>query len=139
MTKSSFYENIAIIFINTKGQLPDIIFVPVGDGVIISGLFKGFQELKQLGFIDNIPKLIAVQAEGSCAVVEYIRTNTFEYKPAKTTADSISAGAPRNLYMAAAAVLKSGGYGIKISGRPNTSASDKTPAPARQITRSAVR
>ncbi len=109
--KSAAYD----IFIQTKGEIPDIIFVPVGDGVIISGIYKGFAELKKLALIDKLPKLAAVQAEGSSAVVDYISSNTFEYKPAHTIADSISAGAPRNLYMAAETVKESNGIGVKVS------------------------
>lgn len=103
------------IFIQMKGLVPDYIFVPVGDGVIISGIYKGFNELLKLGFIEKIPKLVAVQAEGSCAVVDYIMTNKFNYRPASTIADSISAGAPRNLFMAAKAVSESKGSGIIVS------------------------
>ena len=109
--KSAAYD----IFINTKGNLPDYIFIPVGDGVIIAGMYKGFLELKKLGLIDRLPKLIAVQAEGSSAVVDFITSEVFEYRPANTIADSISAGAPRNLYMAANAVKESNGFGIKVS------------------------
>ncbi len=103
------------IFIASKGNLPEYIFVPVGDGVIISGMYKGFWDLKQLGWIEKIPRLIAVQAEGSDALVRYIESGEFTYKPAFTIADSISAGAPRNLYMAAAAVKNTNGIAIKIS------------------------
>lgn len=109
--KSAAYD----IFIQTKGENPDIIFVSVGDGVIISGIYKGFVELQKLGLIDKLPKLVAVQAEGSSAVVDYISSDVFDYKPANTIADSICAGAPRNLYMAAEAVNKSNGFGIKVS------------------------
>ena len=103
------------IFINTKGNIPDVIYIPVGDGVIISGIYKGFSELNKLGLINKIPRLIAVQAEGSSAVVDYIGNNRFEYKPASTIADSISAGAPRNLFLAAMSVRETGGEGIKVS------------------------
>lgn len=103
------------IYINSKGRVPRIIFVPVGDGVIVSGLHTGFVELKRLELIDYLPKLIAVQAEGSSAVVDFISSNKFDYKPAETIADSICAGAPRNLYMAANAVKESNSFGIKVS------------------------
>ncbi len=103
------------IFISTNGNVPEHIFIPVGDGVIISGIHKGFSELQKLGWIDKLPKLIAVQSDKSDAVVRYLETGRFEYKPANTRADSISAGAPRNLYMAAEAVKTSGGLGISVS------------------------
>jgi threonine synthase len=109
--KSSAYD----IFISSKGILPDWIFIPVGDGVIISGIYKGFYDLKKLGWIKEIPKLIAVQAEESNALVRYLAENVFEFKPAKTIADSICAGAPRNLYMAADAVKSTNGKAVSVS------------------------
>jgi len=109
--KSAAYD----IFIQTKGNIPDTIFVPVGDGVIISGIFKGFSELLKLGWIKKLPQLIAVQSTKSDAVINYLSSNKFVYKPATTIADSISAGAPRNLFIAANAVKQSGGFGISVS------------------------
>jgi threonine synthase len=108
--KSAAYD----IFISSEGKIPDVIFVPVGDGVIISGIYKGFKELLLFGWIDKLPKLIAVQSTGSDALVRYLKTNKFEYKPAHTIADSISAGAPRNLYMAADAVKESKGFAVSV-------------------------
>ena len=109
--KSAAYD----MFITLGGNLPDYIFVPVGDGVIISGIYKGLWELKQLGWIRQIPKLIAVQANGSNALVRYIKQKKFVYKPAHTIADSIHAGAPRNLYMAADAVIKTNGLAVSVA------------------------
>ncbi|MCG6915385.1 threonine synthase [bacterium BMS3Abin03] len=109
--KSAAYD----IFISMQGNIPYNIFVPVGDGVIISGVYKGFKELLALGWIEKLPKLIAVQSSGSDALVRYLETGKFEYKPAHTIADSISAGAPRNLYMAANAVKESSGFGIAVT------------------------
>jgi threonine synthase len=103
------------MFIELKGKMPDYIFVPTGDGVIISGIYKGLRELKLLGWIEELPKLVAVQAEGSDAIVKYYELDYFEYKSAKTNADSISAGAPRNLYMASDAIKKTNGRGIRVT------------------------
>ena len=68
--KSAAYD----IFISSQGNIPDVIFVPVGDGVIISGIYKGFKELLALNWIDKLPKLIAVQSTGSDALVRYLNT-----------------------------------------------------------------
>jgi len=109
--KSAAYD----IFIQTNGRIPDVIFVPVGDGVIISGIYKGFSELLKLGWIDKLPQLIGVQSKNSDAIVRFLAQGQFEYNPANTIADSISAGAPRNLYMAAEAITKSEGRAISVS------------------------
>ncbi|MCF8356034.1 MAG: pyridoxal-phosphate dependent enzyme [Melioribacteraceae bacterium] len=102
-------------YISLNRNLPEIIFVPVGDGVIISGLYKGFLELLKLDLIDRIPKLIAVQAEGSDALARFNSTGKFVFQEAHSIADSICAGAPRNLYMADRAVRESGGKVITVS------------------------
>ncbi len=109
--KSAAYD----IFISSKGIIPDSILIPVGDGVIIAGIYKGFNELLKLGWIDKLPRLIAVQAKGSDALVRYLDTGRFDFKPAHTIADSISAGAPRNLYMATEAVKKSNGFAVSLT------------------------
>ena len=109
--KSSIYD----MFISLNGNLPENIFIPVGDGVIISGIYKGIKELFELGWIENLPKLIAVQAEGSSAITDYLECGNYEYKPAATIADSINAGAPRNLYSAVEAIKNTNGKGIKVS------------------------
>jgi threonine synthase len=109
--KSAAYD----IFIAGGGKVPDIILVPVGDGVIVSGMFKGFWELRRLGWIEKLPRLMAVQSEGSDALVRYLDTGQFEYRLASTRADSICAGAPRNLYMAAHAVKESNGKAVAVS------------------------
>ncbi len=103
------------IFIKFQNDFPDIILVPVGDGVIISGIFKGFSDLYRLGIIDKLPKLIAVQAEGSDAVCRYHTTGKFNFEKPVTIADSISAGAPRNLYMANHSIIQSKGGCISVS------------------------
>jgi threonine synthase len=88
------------LFSQLKKNIPNRIFVPVGDGVIISGVYKGFEDLLKLGIIDRIPVIIAVQAIGSSNIVENISSNKFISKPSKTIADSISVDIPRNFRMA---------------------------------------
>ena len=103
------------MFIELKGNLPDEIYVSAGDGVIVSGICKGLRELKELGWINSLPKLNIVQAEGSDAIIRYLETQKFVYKRADTIADSICAGAPRNLFMAAESVKITEGKGIRVS------------------------
>ena len=103
------------LFIDRQGNLPAVIIVPVGDGVILAGMYKGFRELADLGWIENMPRLIAVQASGSDALVRYLLQDKFEFIEPRTQADSISAGAPRNLYMAAQAVHETNGLALAVT------------------------
>ena len=103
------------IFMQMNCKAPDKVFVPTGDGSIISGIYKGFFDLKQLDLIERIPQLVAVQAEGSSGIIDYIENSEFTYKESNTLADSISVNAPRNLYMAVDAIRKTDGFGTKVS------------------------
>lgn len=109
--KSAAYD----IFLARKCSVPDVIFVPTGDGVVLTGLYKGFRELRELELTDKLPRLIAVQSERGDAVCRYFRSGTFEYVPATSIADSINAGAPRNLYMAAHALRETNGLAVAVS------------------------
>ncbi|MCX6279970.1 MAG: threonine synthase [Bacteroidetes bacterium] len=87
------------IFSDLGQRTPDRIFIPVGDGVIFSGVCKGFEELLMLGIIDRMPILVAVQSEGSANLVHNLETDQFVSKPSVTLADSISVDIPRNFFM----------------------------------------
>ncbi|NLG98113.1 MAG: threonine synthase [Chloroflexi bacterium] len=93
------------------------IFVSVGDGNIISGIHKGFQDLQKLGWLDEMPRLFAVQAEGSSAVANAILNGTEEIIPVKanTLADSICVDLPRDGLRAVRAVKQTGGDCIVVS------------------------
>jgi threonine synthase len=98
---------------------PDVIFVSVGDGCIIGGVYKGLYDLLQLGWIDHMPRIIGVQAEGSNFLAEaWEKGEDVLTKPpidAHTVADSISAGLPRDRLKAMRAVRESKGAFVTVS------------------------
>lgn len=81
----------------------DYIFLPAGDGVVLSGVIKGFLDLQFLGLVKKLPKIIAVQAEGSRFLFDAFHFDKWnlQYK-ADTVADSISVNVARNGYCAVA-------------------------------------
>jgi threonine synthase len=89
------------LFDQMNRHVPDMIFVPVGDGVILSGVYKGFEDLLKLRIIGKMPKIVAVQAEGSSNLVNNLSGKQFTINPSQTIADSISVDVPRNFYMSA--------------------------------------
>lgn len=93
------------------------IFVSVGDGNIISGIHKGFKDLLELGWIDAIPALYGVQAEGSAAIANAFNAGVDTITPvsANTLADSISVDLPRDGVRAVYAARESGGSYILVS------------------------
>ncbi|NJO92675.1 MAG: pyridoxal-phosphate dependent enzyme [Chloroflexia bacterium] len=96
-------------------KIPDRIFVPVGDGVIISGVYKGFEDLFNLGIIEKMPVVVAVQSEGSSNLINNINSSDFQIIKSTTIADSISVDIPRNFYMAKDFILKYKGELLSVS------------------------
>ncbi|MEO6891094.1 MAG: threonine synthase [Ktedonobacteraceae bacterium] len=97
-------------------EVPDSVLVPTGDGCIISGVYRGFEDLYRLDMIERLPRLIAVQAEGSPAIVRALAGDgVVRPHPAQTVADGISVGLPRNGAMAVRDIRASGGFGVTVS------------------------
>jgi len=100
-------------------DVPDVVIVSVGDGNIIAGVHKGFIDLLELGWIERIPRLIGVQAEGSSPLVSAwqkgIDARDMQPVDAHTIADSISAGLPRDRSRALRAVRETGGAFVAVT------------------------
>jgi threonine synthase len=93
------------------------VFVSVGDGNIISGLHKGFKDLLELGWIETLPKLYGVQAQGSAAIANAFFKGSEEIIPvhAQTIADSISVDLPRDGVRAVRAAVQTNGSYLLVS------------------------
>lgn len=63
-TKTYLYE----IYEGFGGRLPEVLFVPVGNGTLLLGVFYGLKDLAALGLIGGFPRVVAVQAQG-CAPI----------------------------------------------------------------------
>jgi threonine synthase len=96
-------------------QAPDLLFVSVGDGCILSGVYKGFRDLVELGVIPSVPRIIGVQAETSDALHRAYISGRFEKLPTSTIADSICVDVPRNGLHALAMLRKFNGEMMTVS------------------------
>mgnify|MGYP001077098854 FL=1 len=93
------------------------IFVSVGDGNIISGIHKGFKDLHALGWLEHMPRIFGVQAEGSAAIANAFFSGTEQIIPvqARTLADSISVDLPRDGVRAVRAARQTDGAYVLVS------------------------
>ena len=109
------------------GEVPDRVVVPTGDGNILSGIWKGWRDLKAVGLIDRLPKIDCAQSRSSAAIsqtVHRLRKNpepvmdwskvTLDQVQASTLADSISVDQPRDGLAAVRAIIESGGEAITV-------------------------
>lgn len=90
---------------------PLTVFIPVGDGNIISGVHKGFKDLHSLGWLEQMPRIIGVQSEGSAAIANTFHQGDEAIKAvqADTLADSIAVDLPRDGVRAVRAARETGG------------------------------
>ncbi len=113
------------IWASLNGRVPDRIVVPTGDGNILSGMWKGWCELKAAGLIDRLPKIDCAQSAGSDAISRTVlgirgggvidwATVQMATVSAQTVADSISVDRPRDGLAAVRAVIESGGEAVAV-------------------------
>lgn len=97
-------------------NMPDYLAISVGDGCTIGGVWKGLKDLYAIGFIDKLPRLLSVQAEGCYPINKAFATNTpLEHMEENTIADSIAVGVPRNPDKALRAIKESNGIAVNVS------------------------
>ncbi len=99
-------------------KVPDVAMVSVGDGTVVSSIYKGFHDLFQAGLIDKIPTVIGVQAEGANAVMKTFESKVFDSPKdmvASSMADSIAVGKPRDVLKACKYVKASNGKFVSVS------------------------
>ena len=97
-------------------ECPDKVFISVGDGNLISGVWKGFVDLFEIGFIDRLPQLVSCQSENMDAINRAFKSDGV-IRPVKgeTIADSISVSFPHDGDAALKAINGSRGFAISVS------------------------
>jgi len=105
------------IALSMAPNVPDVVIVPTGDGVIVAGIAKGFADLSKAGLIDRVPRLVAVQPDGSAAIVHALRVGAKSVTAvagASSVADSLVVERPRNAILALQRIRESGGGGVVV-------------------------
>jgi len=100
-------------------QLPDVILYPTGGGTGLIGMWKAFQELEAIGWIDSKrPRMVAVQAEGCAPIVKAFEEGTRHAEPwqdAHTIASGIRVPAAVGDFLILDAVRESNGFAVAVS------------------------
>lgn len=99
-------------------KLPRHIVVASAGGTILPKIAKGFQELKQVGLIqEDKCKIYTAQATGCAPVIQALKKGTDLITPVKphTIASSIAIGNPADGYYVLQAVRDSGGWGESVT------------------------
>ena len=97
---------------------PDRIILPVGNAGNISAIWKGVKEFHRAGFMEDLPMMTGIQAEGAAPIVRAIRENSDDIIPfenPETVATAIRIGAPVSSLKAIRAIKESNGFAETVS------------------------
>jgi len=98
-------------------RLPDVILYPTGGGTGLIGMWKAFQELKELGWLksDKMPRLVSCQAEGCAPIVRAFEKGERFAEPianAQTIASGLRVPGAVGDFMMLDAIRASGGRAV---------------------------
>jgi threonine synthase len=100
-------------------DLPDVVFYPTGGGTGLIGMWKAWQEMQQLGWIQGkLPRLVAVQADTCAPIVKAYnegKDHAELWQNAHTIASGIRVPAALGDFLILDAVRKSGGFAAAVS------------------------
>ncbi|MCX8094873.1 MAG: threonine synthase [Caldisericia bacterium] len=92
-TKTIIYE----IFEQLEFSLPDSLIIPVGNGSLLLGIYRGFKDLKESGLINKYPKIICVQSENCAPIYEAYKKKSIKidkFNKKYTIAEGIAIAEP---------------------------------------------
>ena len=94
-------------------EVPDRIILPVGNAANIWAVYKALTELEEVGWIDKMPMLTGIQAEGAAPVARAFAAEAKDFIPEQnpeTVATAIRIGNPVSGRKALKAIYSTGGY-----------------------------
>ena len=101
------------------GEVPGWVIHPTAGGTGIYAMWKGFQEFFSLGWIQNLPRLVASQSEAAAPITHAFMKGLVDIEPEvarPTVAESIRVGNPVSLgWRALAALRESKGTAVPLS------------------------
>lgn len=98
-------------------RMPDVAYLPVGDGVTLAAFAHGCEELVWCGVAERIPRIVGVQAAGAAPLVRAYEAgrDAWAAVETRTVADGIDVGDPYFGREALAAVARSGGSWLAVT------------------------
>jgi len=99
-------------------RLPQVVFYPTGGGTGLIGMWKAWQELTTLGWLEGpLPRLVAVQASGCAPIVRAFDSGAETASPwenAHTLAAGIRVPAALGDFLILRALRESGGFALAV-------------------------
>lgn len=100
------------------GEVPDWLIHPEASGGAVAGAWKGFGEMRTLGWLTRRPRMVAAQADSAAALVKAWEEGLSDAEPVDpgpTVAEAIRVGRPRLGWQALRALRESSGTAVAVT------------------------
>ncbi len=112
-------------------RAPEAIATPVGHGGLFLGYYRGFQALHDVGLIERVPRMIAVQSAGVDPVVRGWEANAAKpplIEPGQSVADGILVDKPVRGKQILQAMHDSDGFALRVENEAIVAAQERMQA-----------
>jgi threonine synthase len=110
-------KTLAFELVADLGDVPDAVVVPTSTGEVLTGIAKGFRELRAVGVTDSLPRLYAAQAAGCAPIAAAHARGIDEPEPWEhpdTIAGELEIADPAGGRFAVQAIDESGGDAVAV-------------------------
>jgi threonine synthase len=100
-----------------RGEMPDVVYVPVGGGGLLAAIWRGFVEWQAAGYAKSLPRIVAVQPSGCDAIHQAWLRGDSTVAPIPTSTSAISGlqlTAPPDGELVLQALAASGGWSVTV-------------------------
>jgi threonine synthase len=73
-----------------KGDVPDVVYVPVGGGGLCASIWRGFAEWQAAGYVTRVPRIVAVAPSGCDSIHQAWQRGDAKVTPLPTVTTTIS-------------------------------------------------
>ena len=95
-------------------QVPEWCVLPVCYGDALTGMWKGFNEMKQWGWIDRLPRMVAAETYGSLGRAIAANIDTPPSIPRTFDTVAVSIGAQQGTFQSLDAIRRSNGRAVSV-------------------------
>lgn len=108
------YKTIAFEIVEQLGRAPDWVVVPTAYGDVLSGVFRGFEDLAGLGVIERVPRMVAAEIHGSLNATINAGGDRVLQMPKDRNTRAVSIGVTQSSYQALSVLRRSAGIAVTI-------------------------
>lgn len=101
-----------------EGEVPDWMIHPIAGGLGVTACWKGWRELRQLGWTARIPRMVAAQSAAAAPIVAAFEAGHDEVAPCPvgpTVAEAIASGHPNLGWRCLDAIRQTGGTAAAVT------------------------